>query len=263
MPRRRAAKSQLIFSGTLPIERGAVPYEVRAERRRDTRYSLTARRAYLRVPAALGREAVAAAIREFEVWLGRAVAKRPDLAAEHQPTEHHEGEVWRLGEYAFRLHLAEADVRGASAKHAGEPDAHGVVPLSLKLPRGLAVATRAECIEKLLYRVAARRARPAVEALLDEVNDAHFRVDVHRVKLSPTRTRWGSCSQAGTISISSRLLGAPREVLRAVLVHELAHRLEMNHSARFWALVHGAMPNYAQWDEWLRREGNTLTWKRA
>lgn len=259
MARRRPAKSTLVYTGSLPIERGAVPYEVRAERRRDTRFSLTGRKAYLRVPASTHRDSLPGIIRDFEAWLVGAVTKRPDLASEHRPTAYRDGEVWRLGEYAFRLAIAGADLKGASAKQ-GSPDEEGVIPLQIKLPRSAREAERAELIEILLYRMAAQRARPAVEVLLDEVNDAHFGVDVHRVKLSPTRSRWGSCSRTGTVSISTRLLGAPPDVLRAVLVHELAHRLEMNHSERFWALVYAAMPDYREWDAWLKREGAGLGW---
>ena len=259
MARGRRAQSQLVYTGSLPIERGAVAYEVRAERRRDTRFSLTGRRAYLRVPAATRREAFPALIREFEAWLRAALAERPDLATAHQPTAFASGQVWRLGDYAFRLHLAEAERRGASAKQ-GPADAEGIVPLTIVLPGGSDVAKRSGLVERLLYRMAARRARPRLEALLDEINDGHFRVDVHRVKLSPTRSRWGSCSATGTISVSSRLLGAPEEVWRAVLTHELAHRLEMNHSERFWALVYRAMPDYREWDDWLKANGRDLGW---
>lgn len=258
----RKPASTLVYAGSLAIERGAVPYEVRAERRRDTRFSLTARRGYARVPRGLGREAVARVVAEFESWLARAVARRPDLAAAHRPIDYADGDVWRLGAHAFRLRIAGGPLKGASAKTTGPADAGGIVPLAITLPPAGSPAERSTQVERLLYRMAARRARPRVEALLDELNDAHFRVDVHRLKLSPTRTRWGSCSATGTISISSRLLGAPEEVLRAVLVHELAHRLEMNHSARFWALVRGAMPAYDRWDGWLRREGGELGWVR-
>lgn len=257
------AKGRLLYTGSYAIPGGAIPFEVRGERRRDTRFSLTARRGYLRVPAGMGSGAIAQAVREFEAWLATAVARRPDLAAEHQPTAYADGEVWRLGSYAYRLSFVERAIEGASAKPGGPADPAGVVPLALALPEGCCAAARAELTEKLLYRAVGRRARPRVEALLDELNDAHFRVDVNRVKLSPTRTRWGSCSARGTVSISTRLLGAPEQVLRAVLVHELAHRIEMNHSERFWALVYGAMPEYGEWDGWLRREGKGLGWARC
>jgi len=96
---------------------------------------------------------------------------------------------------------------------------------------------------------------------LQQINAAHFNVPVTRLKLSPTRSRWGSCSSGGTISISSRLLGAPSKCLHAVLVHELAHGIEMNHSDRFWKLVYDAMPDYDAAHGWLKENGGKLGWE--
>ena len=109
-------------------------------------------------------------------------------------------------------------------------------------------------------RLLARKQRGAVEQEVSELNQLHFRVPVKRVKLSATSSRWGSCSTSGTISLSTRLLGAPEFCRKAVIIHELAHGREMNHSDRFWKLVYAAMPDYDAADAWLREEGRGLGW---
>ena len=73
-----------------------------------------------------------------------------------------------------------------------------------------------------------------------------------------TRSRWGSCSSAGRISLSWRLAMAPREVQDYVALHEVAHLAEMNHSARFWAVMARLMPDYETHRAWLREQGRSL-----
>jgi len=64
------------------------------------------------------------------------------------------------------------------------------------------------------------------------------------VKVNSARTRWGSCNRNGDINFTYRLLFAPEELIDYVVVHELAHTKEMNHSERFWRIVEQTMPDY-------------------
>jgi predicted metal-dependent hydrolase len=79
-----------------------------------------------------------------------------------------------------------------------------------------------------------------------------------RIRIADQSTRWGSCSTRGTLSFNWRLLMAPPEVLDYVVIHELAHLKEMNHSAKFWALVEAQCPNYKAHVKWLKDHGATL-----
>ena len=76
--------------------------------------------------------------------------------------------------------------------------------------------------------------------------------------LRDTRSRWGSCSSAGRLMFSWRLILAPPEVLRYVAAHEVAHLAQMNHSPAFWAEVTRIHGPYAAERKWLRTEGNAL-----
>ncbi|MBI4342052.1 MAG: M48 family metallopeptidase [Candidatus Omnitrophica bacterium] len=80
-----------------------------------------------------------------------------------------------------------------------------------------------------------------------------------RVTVRDPRSRWGSCSVQGRLSFSFRLVMAPPEVLNYVVAHELAHRVEPNHSPRFWAVVARHCPEYRSWLSWLRIFGPSLT----
>ncbi len=259
--RGRKSKSLLVHSGDEVVAGVAIPFEVRFEVRRNTRFSLTQKKAYLRMPHGTSKGDLEKSFAEFKEWLAKSVVKRPDLADAHEATSFEDGQVWRLGNYMFRLAIQEGDLQGASAKTLGNPDADGIVQLSLKLPAHASAKDQAELVEKLLYRVVAGRAQKPVMEHLQQINAAHFNILVTRLKLSPTSSRWGSCSSGGTISISSRLLGAPSKCLHAVLVHELAHGIEMNHSDRFWKLVYDAMPDYDAAHGWLKENGGKLGWE--
>jgi predicted metal-dependent hydrolase len=76
---------------------------------------------------------------------------------------------------------------------------------------------------------------------------------VQRVTIRAQKTRWGSCSARGTISLNWRLIQAPPQVRDYLIIHELMHRREMNHSARFWKLVAEACPDYRVAEQWLKK----------
>jgi predicted metal-dependent hydrolase len=87
---------------------------------------------------------------------------------------------------------------------------------------------------------------------------AKMGVTYERIRISSARTRWGSCSSRGTLSFTWRLVLAPLDVVDYVVVHELAHRREPNHSSRFWAIVAQFLPDFKQRRDWLKKNASHL-----
>ena len=83
-------------------------------------------------------------------------------------------------------------------------------------------------------------------------------VDVKHVVVRNQRSRWGSCSSTGTISLNWRLVQTPDFVRDYIIYHELMHLREMNHSARFWARVEEVCPGWREAEHWLKRNGSLL-----
>ncbi len=84
----------------------------------------------------------------------------------------------------------------------------------------------------------------------------NMEVEVPQLRFRDTRSRWGSCTSTGAITLNWRLAHAPLEVMEYVIVHELAHRLQMNHSSAFWNLVETHDPSFRVHRGWLKRHGH-------
>lgn len=79
-----------------------------------------------------------------------------------------------------------------------------------------------------------------------------------RITIRNQRTKWGSCSSKGNLNFNCLLMLAPSEVLDSVVVHELCHRKEMNHSPKFYEHVLRVFPDYHKWNKWLKDNGRVL-----
>lgn len=80
----------------------------------------------------------------------------------------------------------------------------------------------------------------------------------NRITIRSQRSRWGSCSSNGNLSFNCLLMLVPQEVLDYVVVHELCHLKELNHSKRFWAEVEGILPDYRLHKKWLKENSAML-----
>jgi len=81
---------------------------------------------------------------------------------------------------------------------------------------------------------------------------------ISRISIRNQKTRWGSCSQKGTISLNWRLIQTPPEVSDYIIIHELMHLMELNHSKRFWKNVQKACPDYKIHETWIRTFGRKI-----
>ena len=79
-----------------------------------------------------------------------------------------------------------------------------------------------------------------------------------RITIRNQKTRWGSCSSKGNLNFNCLLMLTPPEVIDSIVVHELCHRIEMNHSERFYSEVLKAYPEYYKWNKWLKENGGKI-----
>ena len=114
-----------------------------------------------------------------------------------------------------------------------------------------------EQVRAALKRALSRRALERVRERL-EYYAPQLGVNFNRVAIRDQSSRWGSCSAKHNLNFNWKLIMAPPEVLDYVVIHELCHLIEFNHSPRFWRLVEGQMPEYECWKKWLKEHGREL-----
>lgn len=118
----------------------------------------------------------------------------------------------------------------------------------------------AASVKKLTIDEIRQLADKALEVLPERVK--HYAplvgVTYGRITIRNQRSKWGSCSSKGNLNFNCLLMLAPPEVIDSVVVHELCHRKEMNHSDRFYVEVLRVFPDYHKWDKWLKENGPIL-----
>ncbi|HDP88684.1 MAG TPA: M48 family peptidase [Thioalkalivibrio sp.] len=122
--------------------------------------------------------------------------------------------------------------------------------VTVQAPAATPEARYCEVLRRWLMREARRVFAPRLDAFA-----ARHGLHYQRLGIRAQRTRWGSCSGQGSINLNYRLLFLPPELADYVLLHELAHTVERNHSPRFWAVLHGLTPRARELD----RELDTCT----
>jgi hypothetical protein len=94
------------------------------------------------------------------------------------------------------------------------------------------------------------------EKRVDYWNDKYFQEMINVIRFKNNQSNWGSCSSKKNLNFSTRLLFANMDAIDYVIVHELAHLKELNHSHKFWKIVADVMPNYKDQEEWLKENGH-------
>jgi len=225
---------------------------IRSIRRKTAAIKVDLSGVSVRVPETLSQDRIRDLVAEKNDWVERklqiAEQKRQAIAAQEQHGE-------RLDNGSLIL------VQGRQ------------MPLELREDSQMGVA---EELGRLIVRgPAAMRAEPEQRRALVEqwlyaraVQELHFCVDVYKqkvgvrpsiIQIKDYRARWGSCKPDGSIQLNWRLIHAPIHIMDYVVIHELCHLHEMNHSPRFWSEVERVDPQYRIKRQWLKDNGWRLT----
>lgn len=238
-PRKRTLK------GLIHVEGVALPVRVALDLVSGHYYSLSARRITLRLPVTAGEGMVRDYLHILQEWVVQQFEKQPAYREAYLGKQFQNGEVLTVGERRYTLSLALKDRATSTAKLVGDT-------ICLEINEKLNSWQRTRTAKTLLSRIVAKDFQVEIAQRVEEMNARTFRQPIRSVNLKYNHSNWGSCSRSGNVNLSTRLLFAPKSVQDYVILHELAHLIEMNHSDRFWALVARFMPHYPEAEKWLK-----------
>ncbi|HET6489025.1 MAG TPA: SprT family zinc-dependent metalloprotease [Syntrophales bacterium] len=194
----------------------------------------------VRAPLRLARREVFDFVDQNRGWITRKLAHARTLQEEKTPRRFLEGESFPFLGEKHRLRYV------AGGEYLRKENGDFLL--------GADLSARAGDLFRTWYRARAR------EILEERV--AHFALQMGlaccTVRITDARERWGSCSAAGALNFAWRLVMAPLPVIDYVIVHELTHLVEMNHSRRFWDRLGRILPDYPARRKWLRENEHLL-----
>ena len=195
----------------------------------------------VRAPLKLARREVFAFVHQNRGWIARKLDRVRALKEENTPKRFQEQEFFLFLGEQHRLRFV--DGGEYLRRENGE------------FLLGGDLSSRAEGLFCTWYRARAR------EILEDRVMHFALRMGLacRSVRITDAKERWGSCNAAGTLNFAWRLVMAPPPVIDYVIVHELTHLVEMNHSRRFWERLGRVLPDYVGRRKWLKENGHLLT----
>jgi predicted metal-dependent hydrolase len=228
-----------------------VPVRIYIENRKAARIALGKKNIIIRMPKSLNKLEAEKIQKKFLDWAAKTIHEKGLYTQQHTYKNYKNMDSIRFLGVDYVLQIQYISGNTCRIRIGNEPVIKCFLPSSIS-DNDVRIS---EEVSKLFKKVIPKYFTYSVWQRLSFWNDKYFNVEVPKLTLRYTNSRWGSCSKDGKISISMRLLLAPLDVLDYVLIHELAHRKEMNHSAKFWQWCAIAMPDYKEKEQHLKAYG--------
>lgn len=225
-----------------------IPVHVISEWRNSNRIAINRDKIVIRIPS------IGSQFNSYESWAKKWIKdqfeKQPSLKKRFQLSSYKTGDTIVLPDKKYFLNI-QSEIRKTSTANLVTNDI-----IQIKLNESLSGLNKNKAIKTLIARIIAQDNLPSVTDRILALNDLYIKENIKKVRIKNNSSNWGSCSSNGNINISVRTLFAPSEVRDYVYIHELAHLKELNHSARFWKIVSGIMPDYKEKERWLHEHGS-------
>ncbi|NNF22721.1 MAG: M48 family metallopeptidase [Saprospiraceae bacterium] len=228
-----------------------IPLRIKRRWKNGIRYSISKKQINLTIPAFFSSKMQKSEIEKLRSWILEKVQDDKKILDRFRTRLYRTGESIEIRGHTFVLSLSESDRKTMSGKIDGDI-------ILINAPNTLTPQKRGSMIERLLSRLLSAYFLPEIEERVYYFNSLYFNENIGRVRMKYNVSNWGSCSSKKNINLSSRLLMAPQDIVDYVIIHELAHLREMNHSPEFWSIVKKIMPGYRQKELWVKENGAKL-----
>ncbi len=231
-----------------------VPLKVHIEYRKDHRFSIAKRSAILRMPIFYPQATRQKTYQQFLAWIEKHHADNPEMFVRFEVKDYRTGDIMEIFGERYRLEVSV--IAGTTVRATMDLDQKII---NIGTPDSLDESDdRGKHISKVIKMVVSKALKPLVEHRLRYLGDHLVGVRFNNFRLKDSLSNWGSCSGKNNINISIRTLLLPLDKIDYVLIHELCHLKELNHSPAFWGLVAEALPNYKEAEDWISAHGSTL-----
>ncbi len=231
----------------IDIDGSKIPLRIIEEKRNGARVALGGTHVILRVPKALFLKTnVEKHVEWAKNWLKQLKSSKPQVLDRYLGLKKYEdGDIFTIGGQGFLLEISEATRESGFIKLQKE----GVLCIIIPDKENY---DRQKLLKSLLIKFTQKYFLPEINRKVKYFNDLYFQKNISNVRLKYNKSNWGSCSTGKNLNFSVRLFFAPDEVIDYVVIHELAHLVEMNHSDRFWNIVGSIMPDYMEKERILK-----------
>ncbi len=224
-------------------------FNIFIEKRNSTRASITKTATTIRIPRYLSKERKEIETQKLIEWAIKKIETSPPKEDIQRKYAHLEKII--LYDIEYTLHLIETVSTKNFSKIKGNI-------IEFKIGYHHSNEKKQEYIKKQLKKLIEKHHLEEITQRVHKINNICFNKTIKNVKIRYLTSKWGHCTSNNELCLSTRLLLAPKAVLNYVIVHELAHLLEMNHSKKFWDIVKIVDKTYKTKEKWLKDYGHTL-----
>jgi predicted metal-dependent hydrolase len=224
-------------------------FNIYLEKRNNSRASITKNSTNIRVPRNLSMKRQEKEINELIKWAIKTIENSP--VKEEIKKVYSNLDKLIIYDIEYTLYIIEDFREKNLSKVIGKI-------IEFRLSHKYSEEEKQEYIRKKLKKIIEKLHLKEIEERVHKINEVCFNQKIDKVTIKYMNSKWGHCTSKNEICLSTRLLLAPKAVLNYVIVHELAHLIEMNHSKKFWEIVKSVDKTYKIKLKWLKDYGHTL-----
>lgn len=229
-----------------------VPVKIIVEARNTSRVSLGKDAVIVRLPSHISIAEKEKMVKQFLDWAKSTISHNKYYAEHTHKLDYYQNRELRIFGKSFFVRIYISTNTQHKLNYRGDDQLH------ISLNENIDEQKQVKEIQRFLLRFSERYFLKSMQERVLYWNDVYFKERIEKVVLKHTISSWGSCTAQRKITLSTKLLLMPLQVIDYVIIHELAHLKEMNHSPKFWKHVEAVMPDYKLQRKWLKAYGNSV-----